>query len=198
MEAIRSTWVCRGLFPLIRPGGHLLPRGEGSDAPGHAGSMCLGLPLLVLQFARTTEVDTDKKLNDKFRAEDCHFSRTFLKAVPIVILIYKCGHTTLTNMKTWIAILFTIGLLVASGSITVLAGFQFNWIMVPATSLWAAIDSSKIQLKRYKSGISYGPVALFFLIALVWIIGFPWYLAMRYKIKTGTAILKDGDTNVAA
>lgn len=100
-------------------------------------------------------------------------------------------HTHLTNMKTWIAILFTIGLLVACGVITVLTGFPFSWIMVPATALWAAIDSSKIQLKRYKSGISYGPVALFFLIGLVWFIGFPWYLAMRYKIKTGSAVLKD-------
>jgi membrane protein YdbS with pleckstrin-like domain len=70
--------------------------------------------------------------------------------------------------------------------------------MVLGTALWAAIDSSKIQLKRYKSGISYGPVVLFIAIVFLWIIGFPWYLAMRYKIKTGTAVLKDGATNVAA
>ena len=101
-------------------------------------------------------------------------------------------------MKTWIAILFTIGLLIACGVINVLTGFPFSWIMVLGTALWAAIDSSKIQLKRYKSGISYGPVALFFLIALVWFIGFPWYLAMRYKIKTGAAILKDEITKDAA
>jgi hypothetical protein len=28
-------------------------------------------------------------------------------------------------------------------------------------------------------------------IAFFWIIGFPWYLAVRYKINTGIAILKD-------
>ncbi len=63
--------------------------------------------------------------------------------------------------------------------------------MVLGTSLWAALDSSKIQLKRYKSGISYGPLVLFVACALLWIVGFPWYLIMRYKIKTGTAVLKD-------
>jgi hypothetical protein len=101
-------------------------------------------------------------------------------------------------MKTWIAILFTVGLLVVCGIISALVVFPFAWIMVLGTALWSAIDSSKIQLKRYKSGISYGPVALFFGIALIWIIGFPWYLAVRYKIKTGTAILKDEITKDAA
>ena len=66
--------------------------------------------------------------------------------------------------------------------------FPLSWFMILGTAIWAAIDSSKIQLKRYKSGISYGPVVLFFGIALLWIIGFPWYLSMRYKIKTGTAV----------
>jgi hypothetical protein len=33
--------------------------------------------------------------------------------------------------------------------------------MVLGTAIWAAVDSSKIQLKRYKSGISYGPFPLF-------------------------------------
>jgi hypothetical protein len=75
---------------------------------------------------------------------------------------------------------------------------SFGYFVVLGTAIWVAIDSSKIQLKRYKSGISYGPVALFFAVALLWIIGFPWYLVMRHKIKTGTAVLKDGATNVAA
>lgn len=101
-------------------------------------------------------------------------------------------------MKTWIAILFTIGLLVVCGVISSLVHFELIWFMVLGTSLWAAIDSSSIQLKRYKSGISYGPVVLFFACALLWIVGFPWYLTMRHKIKTGTAILKDEITIDAA
>lgn len=69
---------------------------------------------------------------------------------------------------------------------------SLGWFIVLGTALWAAIDSTKIQLSRYKSGISHGPVVLIFAVGLLWIIGFPWYLVMRHKIKTGTAILKDG------
>jgi hypothetical protein len=101
-------------------------------------------------------------------------------------------------MKTWIAILFTIELLAACVAVFALTGFDLTWIMVPSSALWVAIDSSKLQLKRYKSGISYGPVTLFFACALLWIVGFPWNLAMRYRIKAGTAILKDAATGVAA
>lgn len=100
-------------------------------------------------------------------------------------------------MKTRNAILFTLGLLAACALISALIGFNITLILVFGTVLWAAIDSSKIQLKRYKSGISYGPVVLFIAIAFIWIVGFPWYLSMRYKIKTGTAVLKDEAANVA-
>ena len=73
-----------------------------------------------------------------------------------------------------------------------------TWFMVFITAVWAAIDSSKIHLKRYKSGISYGPVVLFLGFLLLWIVAFPWYLIVRRKILTGTAVSKDGATNVAA
>ncbi len=101
-------------------------------------------------------------------------------------------------MKTWIAIFFTFGLLAACIGVSALTGFDPTWIMILGTALWAAIDSSKMRLKRYKSGISYGPVVLFFACMLLWIVGFPWYLAMRYKIKAGAAVLKEEATNVAA
>ena len=103
-----------------------------------------------------------------------------------------------TTMKTWIAILVTFGLLAACIVTSPLIGFNLTWIMVLGTAIWAAIDSSKLQLSRYKSGISYGPAVLFIACALLWIVGFPWYLSMRYKIRTGTAILKEGATTVAA
>jgi hypothetical protein len=102
------------------------------------------------------------------------------------------------SMKTWIAILFTIGLAAVCFVVSYLIRFNLTWIMVLGTALWAAIDSSKIQLKRYKSGISYHPIVLFFACALLWIVGFPWYLTTRYKIKSGTAVIKQDATNVAA
>ncbi len=94
-------------------------------------------------------------------------------------------------MKVWLAIPLTIALIVLSVIASTYAHFSVVMPMVLATSLWVAFDSSKLQLSRYKSGISYGPVALFVACALLWIVGFPWYLVMRDKIKSGTAVLKD-------
>jgi len=87
---------------------------------------------------------------------------------------------------------FFFGLKIAGTTVSL------GWFIVFATGIWAAIDSSKIQLKRYKSGISYGPVILFLGFVFLWIVAFPWYLILRYKIKAGTAVLKDGAANVAA
>jgi hypothetical protein len=75
--------------------------------------------------------------------------------------------------------------------IDILTGHNLMWYIVPGTSLWAAIDSSKIQLKRYRHGV--GPVLFFFLCCWWWVIGFPWYLWMRNKILTGAAELKTDD-----
>jgi hypothetical protein len=99
-----------------------------------------------------------------------------------------------TIMKTRDAVFLTIALFL----LTSIVGFDFGgkrvslyWFMVVGTTLWAALDSHKIQLRRYQSGIGYRPVVLFIAISFLWVIGFPWYLAMRYKIKTGAAALKD-------
>jgi hypothetical protein len=104
-------------------------------------------------------------------------------------------------MKTRNAIMLTIALLLLTSFIRFdIAGqiVSLTGVMVLITAIWTAIDSSKIQLKRYKSGISYGPVVLFFGVVLLWIIAFPWYLIVRHKILTGTAVLKDGTKNVIA
>jgi hypothetical protein len=69
-------------------------------------------------------------------------------------------------------------------------GFFFGQILILLSSIWAGIDSSKIELKKYKSGISYGPIVLTILCILLWIVAFPWYLVVRAKIKAGTAELK--------
>ena len=97
-------------------------------------------------------------------------------------------------MKTRDAVLLTIALFL----FTSIIGFDFDgkrvplyWFMIVGTALWAALDSRKIQLRRYQSGIAFGPVVLFIAISLLWVVGFPWYLAMRYKIKTGAATLKE-------
>jgi hypothetical protein len=94
-------------------------------------------------------------------------------------------------MKLWKAILLTLGIWVGSVLAYVLIHRNLMWYIVPATTLWAAIDSSQIQLRRYRNGV--GPVAFFFLCLWWWIVGFPWYLWMRHKILTGTAELRTND-----
>ena len=94
------------------------------------------------------------------------------------------------NMKTWIAMLVTFGLLATCGWIATLTGVNLFMLLVVGTSVWAGVDSAGIYLKKYQSGISYGPVPLALLCSVFWIVAFPWYLSMRYKIRTGTARLR--------
>ena len=91
-------------------------------------------------------------------------------------------------MKTWQAILFTCG--IATVAILFLPN-GFIFLIVLATSIWAAVDSGKIELRKYKSGIAVKPAILFIGCLFIWIVVFPWYLSMRYKIKHGFAQLKD-------
>lgn len=74
-----------------------------------------------------------------------------------------------------------------AGSGIIMLLFQ---IIILVSSIWVGIDSSKLELKKYKSGISYGPVVMVILCLLLWIVAFPWYLIVRGKINTGTAELK--------
>jgi len=93
-------------------------------------------------------------------------------------------------MRTWLAILLTVGLVTGCVVIFKFTGENLFGLLIVGTSVWAGIDSAKLELTRYRSGISYGPVVLGVLCAGFWIVGFPWYLSMRYKIKTGKAHLR--------
>jgi hypothetical protein len=64
------------------------------------------------------------------------------------------------------------------------------WWRVLTTALWAAMDSSRLQIKKFKSGMAYGPVVVFLGVLGVWIFAFPWYLAVRYRLKRGLLELK--------
>ncbi|HSY19869.1 MAG TPA: hypothetical protein VK815_16115 [Candidatus Acidoferrales bacterium] len=94
-------------------------------------------------------------------------------------------------MKLWHAILVTFSLYVGINLEYLMTRHNVAWYVIILTTLWAAIDSSRIQLKRYRSGV--GPVAFFLLCLLFWTVGFTWYLWMRGKIKAGTAELKTND-----
>jgi len=60
-----------------------------------------------------------------------------------------------------------------------------------ASSIWAAISSYRLEFRRYKTGLSYHPMTIFFCHLLLWIVVFPWFLTVRDRIKDGSAELKD-------
>jgi len=93
-------------------------------------------------------------------------------------------------MKTWPAIILTVGLIISCELLVALTGISLFVPMIVGTSVWAGIDSSRLQFRRYQSGISYGPVVLGVLCSMFWIVGFPWYLSTRHKIVTGLARLR--------
>lgn len=85
-----------------------------------------------------------------------------------------------------VAILFT-GL--ASAVMTYFGLFP---IFAVASVTWAAFDSRRLKLRRYRTGIAGGPLTILVLfLFLGWPIIFPWYLGMRLKILMGTAQLRE-------
>jgi hypothetical protein len=58
-------------------------------------------------------------------------------------------------------------------------------LILLATSLWAAIDSSRIRLREYRTQLSAHPILLFIGMWLFWIIVFPWYVVVRSRIRAG-------------
>jgi hypothetical protein len=94
-------------------------------------------------------------------------------------------------MRLYTAILLTLCIYFTNAILLGCGHYVIAYSIAFGTTLWAAIDSSKIELKRYRNGV--GPVAFFFLCWMAWMIGFPWYLWMRHKILTGKAELKTDD-----
>jgi hypothetical protein len=58
------------------------------------------------------------------------------------------------------------------------------------TAAITALDSAHIQLRRYRSGIAYGPIGLFLVCALFWPLPVIWYFIVRVRIMRGTMALK--------
>ena len=58
-------------------------------------------------------------------------------------------------------------------------------IIIVGTSIWVAIDASTIGVKKgqLKGMADLGPAGWFFVCLLIWIVGFPFYLAKRGELK---------------
>lgn len=72
------------------------------------------------------------------------------------------------------------------------------WLMVIATAVWAGISSSRLEFRKYKTGMSYHPVTIFLVHLLLWVVVFPWFLTVRDNIRDGSAELKDEFSHEAA
>ena len=88
------------------------------------------------------------------------------------------------------AVLIAGSIVIVHTTLFAFTGVNIFYLVIVVTALWAAWDSSKIGLRRYKSIISYGPIALFFAISFIWPIAFPLYLAMKFRIQRGIAEVK--------
>lgn len=65
------------------------------------------------------------------------------------------------------------------------------WTSVIAIAAWVVWDSQKIEIKKYKLGIPGNPIVLFICLLGLSGIALSCYLSGRYRIKHGTAGLKE-------
>jgi hypothetical protein len=66
-----------------------------------------------------------------------------------------------------------------------IGGLALEALAMIATSVWAAIDSSRLRLREYRTGLAAHPLFLAIGMLLLWCIVFPWYLVVRSRIRAG-------------
>jgi len=94
-------------------------------------------------------------------------------------------------MKAGMAILTSLGILVVWILVASAIHPALGWAIFFGTSIWAGVDASKIELKKYKVGGPTGPAVTIIGCLLLWIVVFPWYLVNKGKIARGEAPLKE-------
>jgi hypothetical protein len=62
-------------------------------------------------------------------------------------------------------------------------------LLVLGTSIWAGVDASTHKLAQYRNGLG-GPASAVLGSLLLWIVVFPWYLAIRSRIRSGVQPIK--------
>lgn len=92
-----------------------------------------------------------------------------------------------------ISLVCWVGAIVITVALSALT-LYWGWFSVFAliSIIWAVLDSRRIRLWRYYTGIAGGPLVIFILLLVLgWPIILPWYLGMRLKIWAGVARLRD-------
>jgi hypothetical protein len=84
----------------------------------------------------------------------------------------------------------TFALIVANVVVNEATGTPwFGLLVLLATAIWAAVDSSRLELHKYSGGIDH-PILVFLAVACLWIIFFPLYLVTRSRRIAGELKLK--------
>jgi len=69
-----------------------------------------------------------------------------------------------------------------------------GFVLVIGSAIWASKESRRLQFATYSMSFPRRPSVAFVLIALMWFIGFPWFLATRRGVMRG-AIRKQSDVS---
>ena len=91
------------------------------------------------------------------------------------------------SSKAWTAIISVMVLyfILAVSSGDLLSTLVYGAMGVSVAGV-AALDSTHVHLRRYRTWISYGPVGLFTVCALFWPVVIVWYFVVRIRIARGT------------
>lgn len=85
-------------------------------------------------------------------------------------------------MPIWQSILIAVGILILALVTKVNA---VMYLVILGSAIWAAVDSSKLNISQYKSSFCKAPWQVAVGMLLLWIVIFPWYLTFRSKINSG-------------
>lgn len=98
-------------------------------------------------------------------------------------------------MSVGMAILVEIGVIFAS-VLGDMAMPGVSVLIIIGTAIWASVDASSLEFKKYRLNGVTGPVVALVGCLLLHVVAFPWHLVNRGKILRGEAVLKEGEVAV--
>lgn len=94
-------------------------------------------------------------------------------------------------MKLWQAILLTIAIIFVLFLLPDALIKPVLTMVILLSAIWVYNDAKKIDTKKYKSNLAMSPLALGIWTFILWLIFFPGYLWLRYRIKNNLIQTRD-------
>ena len=109
-----------------------------------------------------------------------------LKSNPHTESPHMPPHGDGNYLSLGLSIMITFGILIGAIIINAVTHTMFiPFLLLIGCAIWAAIDSSNLEIRKYYSGFISAPWAVCVGMFMLWIVVFPWYLTHRSKIKSG-------------